>query len=197
MNLLITNTRVLFPAFFVPKEVKNNGNPRYSGYFLLPKNDPQVTGIKKAMLETAKATGKWGEDPSKVVAGLVAEKRTFFSDGDVKADTNSDKPAFQEYAGNFIISASTYPDKPPRVLNFDRSPITAAHNLINPGCIVNVLINIWAQDKIEHGRRINAQMLAVQYVSKGTSPIGFDGDVDVTVFPVGQAPQPVDMDVPF
>ena len=55
-------------------------------------------------------------------------------------------------------------------------PLTEDDNKLYPGCYVNVVITLWAQNN-KFGKRINANLLAVQFVKDG-NPFG-EARVDV------------------
>lgn len=55
----------------------------------------------------------------------------------------------------------------PSVINRDKSPIHEADDIVYAGCVVNMLIKPWVQNNI-HGKRLNANLLAVQFVRDGT-----------------------------
>jgi hypothetical protein len=48
--------------------------------------------------------------------------------------------------------------------------------IVYAGCYVNATIRLWGQDN-QYGKRINAQLRAIQFVKKGDA-FG-DGDIDV------------------
>ena len=50
--------------------------------------------------------------------------------------------------------------------------MTEADNLIYSGCYVNGKVDIWGQDN-KYGKRVNAKLIAVQYVPKEAE--SFDG----------------------
>jgi hypothetical protein len=56
----------------------------------------------------------------------------------------------------------------PTVINRDRTPLTAADGVIYSGCHGNVQVEVWAQDN-SYGKRINAQLLGVQFTRDGDS----------------------------
>jgi hypothetical protein len=59
-----------------------------------------------------------------------------------------------------------------------------------PGCWVNTLIKPWFQDHPEGGKKVNANLIAVQFVrdddSFGTGRISAD-EVDATLVPAGDS----------
>lgn len=72
---------------------------------------------------------------------------------------------------NLVIKANN--SRPPIVLHPDgRTIMTEATNLIYSGCYINAKIEIWGQAN-KYGRRVNAKLIAVQYVPKAAE--SFDG----------------------
>jgi hypothetical protein len=51
----------------------------------------------------------------------------------------------------------------------DRSPLVSADGRPYSGCYVNAQVEVWAQDHKSFGKRINAQLLGVQFVEDGDS----------------------------
>ena len=75
---------------------------------------------------------------------------------------------FGGFAGCMSIKAST--KRRPIVINRDKSPITEDDGIIYPGCYVNAIIEVWAQNNA-WGKRVNANLLGVQFVADG-EPFG-------------------------
>ena len=97
----------------------------------------------------------------------VARDKKFIKDGD-----DSDKA---EYEGYWTISARE--SRRPSVRHRSGEPMSEKEiqDIIYAGCRVNILINPWFQDN-SFGKRINANLLAVQYVREDTQ-IG-EGRID-------------------
>ena len=80
----------------------------------------------------------------------------------------------EEYEGKFVLSASC--KKRPVVVKAEDGslvPVTQDDGLIYSGCIANANVNLWAQDN-KFGKRINCELLAVQWKGDGT-PLGGGG----------------------
>jgi hypothetical protein len=103
---------------------------------------------------------------------LEARDRTCRHDGD-------NKP-YAGFAGNIYVNASS--KVRPLVLDENRNPLVEADGKIYNGCVVNVLLDVWAQSSPQYGKRINATLLGVQFVrddepfsgGRGASPDDFD-----------------------
>lgn len=92
--------------------------------------------------------------------GKLAAEHKFMRDGD-----NAGK---DECEGMWTIKASENADRRPSCRN-RRGTVLAPDEVaeaIYPGCWVNVLIRPWAQNN-KHGKKINANLIAVQFVKDG------------------------------
>lgn len=102
----------------------------------------------------------------------VATEKWFLTDGD-----KGEKP---EEEGNFKISARE--SRRPTCRNRDKTILDKDEvaDIIYGGCYVNILIRPWYQDGVKigkgYGKRINAGLVAVQFVRDG-EPFG-DGKID-------------------
>lgn len=137
--------------------VQGEGKPAFSSSFLIPPDHPVIDALEKA--EVAVAGEKWGARASAVLKEIKLNDRGVFHDGDKKA-------SYDGYAGNVFISART--EARPTVLDANKSPLVAADGRPYSGCYVNAQIEVWAQDN-SYGKRINAQLLGVQFVRDGDS----------------------------
>lgn len=181
-SILVKGCRLSYPHLDEPWAGKNEdgtpGKPRYSATGLVPKipeNRPGIMALRDRINEVA-AEAKL----------TVAKNRRFLSDGD-----DSGKP---EYAGHWQINAAEQPKNPPVLRDRGRDSRTGkakrverskAAEVFYPGCWVNLLIRPWPQPS--HGKRINANLLAVQKVRDdeafGQGRISED-DIDDTFEPI-------------
>lgn len=107
------------------------------------------------------------------ITGMIREN---LKQKDIPADRkflrDGDQAGKEEYEGMFSISAGD-PDRRPQVRDKYRDPKTKKPKILKPGedddriyagCWVNILIRPWAQNSQQWGRRINAALVAVQFV---------------------------------
>lgn len=96
--------------------------------------------------------------------GKIGAEHKFCRNGDTE-----DGPLKPETEGMWIIKASENPDRPPKVRDERTKIMTPAEILkrIYAGCKVNMLIRPWAQNN-DFGKKINANLIAVQFVGEGT-----------------------------
>lgn len=157
MKLKLTNVRLAFPKLFVPKAAEAGGNPTYGAAFLIEPDDAQLKGINLAM--DAVAAEKWGTKTPGIVALLRKTDKMALHDGDLKA----------QYAGfPGMMFVSTNSATRPVVLDRDKTPLTAEDGKPYGGCYVNATVEFWAQDN-KFGKRVNAQLLGVQFFRDGDS----------------------------
>lgn len=91
--------------------------------------------------------------------------------GDKLCLKQPDRDELKYAEGNLILKANS--PRAPIVLEPDgRTIMTQATDKIYSGCYVNAKVEIWPQAN-KYGRRINAKLIAVQYVPKAAD--SFDG----------------------
>lgn len=147
--ILVKNVRLSYPHLFT-KWGKNEGDKKkFSGTFLLDKKT-HAADIKALGQHVTALMAEYFKGP------IPADKR-FLKDG----GGENGKP---ETEGYFLIKASE--DKAPDVINRDKSRINEDDDIVYPGCFVNVLIRPWKQQN-NFGKRVNANLLAVQFVKDG------------------------------
>lgn len=149
MKIKLTKVRLSFPNLFKPKSV-NDSEPKYNASFLLSKKDDaaQIAALRAACVATAKE--QW---PAKIPPGV----KYCVHDGSEK-----------EYDGYgpsvlYISASSTLR---PVVVDENVAPVVAEDGKVYAGCLVNVVLRLWAQDN-QFGKRINAQLQAVQFAADG------------------------------
>lgn len=159
MKIRLDNVRLAFPNLFEPKAAKAGQKAKYSASFIFPKDHPVVGQIREAMVSAAKA--KWGDKWEDIYNALRAADKLAVHDGDGKAD-------YAGYKGNLYVNASN--EVRPLVLGGGpdgKAPLAASDGKLYAGCYVNALVEFWAQAHAEHGKRINASLLGVQFASDG------------------------------
>lgn len=157
----LKNVRISFPHIFKKGIINGKENDKFSAHFLIAKDEDSETSklIKSKIKEMLDLKNKG--------AKLSAEKYCL-TDGDAEGQR-------AEYNGHFKISAST--DARPIVVDRKMQPITEEDNLIYAGCRVNAQITLWWQNNKSFGKRVNANLVAVQYV-RDDDPLG-SGRLDI------------------
>jgi hypothetical protein len=160
MNVTLNNVRLSFPALWEPRKGPDaNSKASYQAAFLLDKKDnaADIAAVKAAIAAITKETFK-GKQPPKIA----------LRDG-------SEKPDLEGY-GDDVMFINARSDKRPHVIGRKMEAIGPDDGIVYAGCYVNATIRLWGQDN-QYGKRINAQLRAIQFVKKGDA-FG-DGDIDV------------------
>lgn len=170
MNLKLQNVRLSYPNLFEAKSGPEGGEAKYSASLLLSKVDnlDQIKTMQGGILKAAEAQWgagnvKWSEGKLfvKKPDGKSAQVKTCLRDGSEKPDTDG--------YGDEIMFFSASNKTAPAVV--DKNPsvrLTKESGKPYAGCQVNVAIRLWAQDN-QFGRRVNAQLQAVQFFADGES----------------------------
>jgi hypothetical protein len=159
-NVTLNNVRLSFPALWEPRKGPDaNSKASYQAAFILDKkaNATDIASVKNAIAQIVKEAFK-GKAPPKIALREGSEK------GDVDG------------YGEGVMFINARSDKRPHVVDRKLRPLDANNELLHAGCYVNATIRLWAQDN-QYGKRINAQLRAVQYVRSGEA-FG-EGAVDV------------------
>jgi hypothetical protein len=145
----LKNVRLSFPQLFIAKSV-NGSEPKFSCSFLLDKSadKAQIQTLANAIEECKKA--KWGATLPKGIKVCLHEGSSKEFDG------------YDET--NMFVSTSS--SRRPVVVDRDLQPLTAADNKPYAGSFCNATIRLWAQDN-QFGKRVNAEVLAVQFSKDG------------------------------
>lgn len=153
-EVILTAVRLSFPQLFVAKSI-NGGEPMFGATFLIEKegDKEQVMACHQAMTHVAR--GKWGANIPKLTPDKLALR-----DG-------SSKPDIDGY-GDTVMFVSANSRKPFPVVDKNPSVVLTRDTgaKVYAGCYVNAKIRFWAQDN-QFGKRINAQLVAVQFVADG------------------------------
>ncbi len=157
MKVVLKNVRIAFAhGLFEARQVNGQGDAKYSPSFLIPKDHPQVKEINETMVAVAKEL--WKGKASQVYKNLKAQDRLVLHDGDLKSD-------YAGYEGSYYLNA-TSKIAPVVVDRNPHKPLDATSGKPYSGCYVNASVDIWAMDN-QFGKRINAQLLGVQFVADG------------------------------
>lgn len=159
-SILVKMVRGSYLHVFKKWGMNEGDDKKFSGKFLLDR------GTHSADI---KALGQYlVKMQTEAFKGRIPNDKLFLRDG---IDTNKD-----DMKPYWIISASE--SKAPDIINRDKSRINEEDDIVYSGCYVNVLIRPWAQNN-KFGKRINANLLAVQFVKDGERFSGIDRpDID-------------------
>ena len=160
-------TKNLFKASSI-----GDSDPKFRGTFVMEPKSEAAIAITKAMQKVA--SEKWGPDAKSVYTTMVKQDRLCLHDGDTKAK-------FTGFAGNVFVTANS--DMRTEIVRRDgRTQVTEEDGLVHSGCIVDAIIDIWAQDDRKWGKRINAGLGPVRYVEPGENWSGIETPKASSVF---------------
>lgn len=153
-KITIKNARLSFPSLF--KKASFEGKEgKYEATLLFPKSDKETYKKIIDAIEASKTENKL----------KVPDSKVFIKDGD--------EFEYEGYAGMWAVKAGN--NKRPTVLHRDKTPLVEEDEVVYAGCYVNAIISPWAQNN-QYGKRINANLLGVQFVKDG-EPFGVGGVV--------------------
>lgn len=159
-KVTLKDVRLTFPQLWEAKAREAGKPAKFSASFVFGKDHPQKAELERVMVEVAKA--KWGEAKyMDVLKALKATDKLAVHDGDAKNQ-------YQGYAGNLYVNASN--SVRPLIIGGGpdgKAPLTANDGKPYSGCYVNAIIEVWAQDHPQHGKRINASLMGVQFLRDG------------------------------
>lgn len=163
----LPNVRLSFPRLFKPKAFREGQEPRFEATFLLDPSDKAHAALIAEIESTADAILKEhfnGKVPNSV--------KLCFGDGNEKD--------YDGYADMFFISTSNRTR--PTVVDRQRNPLVEEDGKPYAGCYVNGSITLWVMDN-EFGKRVNANLRAVQFVRDGEAfgvkPVDAEEEFDV------------------
>ena len=141
---MLKNVRVNFPNLF-----KKSKFDKYGATLMLEPDSEQYKTVKHEIDRVTKESFKGKKLPADKVC---------LKDGD---DTGKDV-----YAGLYVLNTNS--NTPPHVISHinPKEKVAEDENKIYSGCYVNVKVNLWAQDN-EWGKRINAELIAIQFAKNG------------------------------
>lgn len=151
MKIMLEKVRLSYPNLFKPRAADAKAQPKFSASFLLDKKDDakQITELRTAVKKVA--GDQWD-------AKLPKGVRFCVRDGAEKAETPG-------YGAEVIFISASNEHRVP-VVDRARVPLAVEDGKPYAGCYVNATVRLWAQDN-QYGKRINAQLLGVQFVDDG------------------------------
>ena len=149
-KIKLTNARLSFPSLF-HKSVFNGEEGKFEATFLLDKEEHKDV-IKQINDEIASLCA------NELKGAKLREDKLCMKDGD--------NIQYDGYEGTFSIKASN--NKRPLIIDVDKTPLTEDDGKVYPGCYVNAIVQLWPQDN-NYGKRINANLMGVQFYRDGES----------------------------
>lgn len=167
-KIKLKNVRLSFPKLFRAKAFEEGQAPRFEATFLLdPSNEAHAETIAE-IEEQSKAVLK-----EKFNGKVPKGTKYCFGDGNEKE--------YDGYEDRIYIASANRTR--PTVVNRDRSALAEEDGVIYAGCYVNATITLWPQDHPKGGKRVNANLLAVQFLKEGEAfgqkPVDAEEEFDV------------------
>jgi len=189
--IILKNVRLSFPTLFKATSFQDQGEPKFSATFLIPKGSEAHKTVEAEIKRVASEA--WGEKAKSIVDRQNASQRKLLKDGDTVDGETQDGERKNGYEGHMAIKGSS--KSAPLVIGRQRQPITEESGIIYGGCIVNAQIDIWAQDN-QFGKFLNCKLLAVQFWADGEAfgnasradASAFDAEEDSTAFDADDTP---------
>lgn len=150
----LRNVRIAFVDLFQPRAF-SPGDPEYYSVTALIEPEGQAAEVKKVK-DAANAVAKeqWAEKMPRLT-------------GKCFGDADEDGKEYDGFAGMFYIKASRrVAEGRPTVVDRDLKPLAEPDGRPYAGCYANISLTLWAQDN-QYGKRINANLRAVQFVRDG------------------------------
>lgn len=148
--------------FYGYEGYKDKDDPKkisYPSHFLFRANHPVVALIKAA--QRAAAVAMWKDKADDMLKALAAQDRLCLHDGNVS------KPDNDDYTDMLFVSGNA--KKRFTIVGPDRTPLNSSDPLAPySGCHGNGIIQVWAQAN-SWGKRVNAQIMGVQFTRHGES----------------------------
>lgn len=154
----IKHARLSFPALFHPKAMEGQGQDqaKFSCALILDKRESAATIKEISDIILAVGREKWGGGGKAVPWKQI---KVCLRDGSEKEGVDGYGPGVK------FLSASSRNRVP--IVDTDPScPLVESDGRPYAGCIVNAVVRFWAQDN-QFGKRVNAQLQAVQFVDDG------------------------------
>jgi len=145
----INNARLSFASVW-KRAVFDGKEGKFEATLLIPKTDDKQIKILKAAIK-----GKVEESGLK-----ISSEKFCMKDGDKIFEDKE----YDGYQDTYALKASN--NTRPTIVNRDGSQLAEDDNVIYSGCYVNAIIDFWVQNN-NYGKRINANLLGLQFVRDG------------------------------
>ena len=145
VKVKLTNVTLAFPNLF---EKSKFGN--YGATFIMEPGHANIDVVKRAIKQVAEEDMK-GKIPSP---------------SNLCMRSNEEKASYDGFVdGGYYVAANRKEGFAPNQL-IKRDKTSADEDTFYPGCKVNAVVNLWAQDN-QWGRKINAELVGVQFAAHG------------------------------
>lgn len=171
MEVLLPNVRLAFAQNIFEAGSINGSKPSFSckGIF------ESGSKAEKLLLDAQEkvATDKWGAKAPGMIKLFAKNADGVIQDGDLK-------PNWDGFEGNLYVNCNN--EKRPTILDRDQTPLARSDGKPYGGCIVNLMVDVWAQDN-QFGKKVNATLTGIQFVKDGDAFAAGAPAADASKFP--------------
>lgn len=171
MEVLLENVRLAFAQHIFEAGSINGSAPAFSAKAIFDEGSKAHKKLLDA--EEKVAEEKWGAK-GKATLDLIRKK------GDSAVKDGDLKPEWDGFAGSLYANASS--KKRPTIIDRDQTPLAASDGKPYGGCIVNMMVDVWAQDNT-FGKKMNNTLTGIQFVKDGDAFSGGASAADASAFP--------------
>jgi hypothetical protein len=165
--VVLNNVRLAFPDLFkVGNVIQGSDNePKFGASFIMEPGSEAFEMAQAAFIHVGAV--KFGKNSAAIIAELSKDKKCLR-----RGDSNLDKEGNVRngFAGNFYVVARNV--LRPAVVGRAKEALQESDGIVYGGCYVNAAVEIYAHESQKLGKRIDAKLLAVQFVGDGD---GFNG----------------------
>lgn len=162
----LNNVRLSFAHLFTPTAFAEGQQAKFQASFLLdPSNKAHASKIKE-IEQKIEALAK-----EKFRGKIPNSLKKCLKEGN---DTGETSP-YEGYEDMMYISANS--NKRPVIIDRNRAPLQEEDGVVYSGCYVNAIIDLWVQNN-QYGKRVNAEVKAVQFYRDGEAFTGRGVDVE-------------------
>lgn len=167
MKITVKNVRLAFPHLFTPKAVGEDGKKYFKAAFPIEPDSATHKQIKEAMIAAAKE--KWDEKAATIFKKLKEDRKLCFEE---KSPSNDSGEVYNGFEGMYVLNATRNASRGRVTLvgrDPKKGPLAEEDGVLYGGCYVNAIVDVWAQDNTSDrgGKRINCELLGVQFVKDG------------------------------
>lgn len=147
-KLRIKRARLSYPHLWKAWAQQPDQKPKYTASFIVPKTDPICSVIEHVLEDIIRAEFR-------TKSGAI---KTVWHDGEDKSDRDGYGPE--------VMYLNANSERRPLIVDRNQEPLAEEDGRPYGGCYVNGIVRLWTQNNA-WGRRVNAELLGVQFVADG------------------------------
>lgn len=162
-KVMLRNVRLSYEHVFTPSSFDDTQEKKYSATFIIPKDHPDLHGLKKAMFEAGKESFPSDFTSNGWPRGFTCSLK----DADTDTDSNGELLAEKnpEYKGCYVLEANS--TRRPVTIDRKKAAITEEDGIIYSGCYVNASLSAagYTFGKVKKG--VKCYLNGVQFNADG------------------------------